>query len=250
MEARQELRFYMEPYTPETLPLGRLAEYLAQLAKVIGDHHAVHLIELQEGSTVFVNQVDPEAIPEIYARVARVKRGDAPRDAMEGYRALNTLLEQDNGSGALLEAQGAQILDFPGRRAERPMFSWVEQRGEVDGEVARVGGTGDPVPVLLQTVDGTLSGCYARRSIAKQLGQHLFEPVRLFGIGYWTRTPAGKWVLNRFSVEQFETLEAEPLAAEILRLRALDFDWGPDAIAELLKLRHGDDAEDRINGGV
>jgi hypothetical protein len=83
MEARQELRFYMEPYTPETLPLGRLAEYLARLAKVVGDHRAVHLIELQEGSTVFVNRADPEAIPAIYERVAGVKRGDAPRDAME-----------------------------------------------------------------------------------------------------------------------------------------------------------------------
>jgi hypothetical protein len=40
-----------------------------------------------------------------------------------------------------------------------------------------------------------------------------------------------------------------------LRLRALDYDWGPDAIAEVQRLRHGDDgedeaAEDRVNGGV
>jgi hypothetical protein len=250
METGQELRFYMEPYTPDTLPLGRLAEYLTQLAKVIGDHRAVHLIELQEGSTVLVNRVDPEALPKIYDRAEAVKRGDAPRDAMDGYRTLNTMLEQDNGSGALLEPTGAQILEFPGRRAERPIFSWVEQRGEVDGEVARVGGTGDPVPLLLQTADGTLSGCQARRSIAKQLGQFLFEPVRLFGIGYWTRTPAGKWVLNRFNVEQFEKLDAEPLSAEILRLRALDYDWGPDAIAELLRLRHGNGEEGHGNGGV
>jgi hypothetical protein len=244
MEARQELRFYMEPYTPETLPLGRLAEYLAQLAKVVGDHRAVHLIELQEGSTVFVNRVDPEAIPAIYERVAGVKRGDAPRDAMEAYNALNTLLEQEIGTGALLEPGGAQILDFPGRRAERLVFSWVEQRGEVDGEVARIGGTGDPVPILLQTPDGTQSGCYARRSIAKQLGQHLFEPVRLAGTGYWTRTPAGRWVLNRFNVEQFEIVDTEPLSAEILRLRALDYNWGPDAIAEVQRLRHGDVGDD------
>jgi hypothetical protein len=130
------------------------------------------------------------------------------------------------------------------------VFSWVEQRGEVDGEVARVGGTGDPVPILLQVEERTLSGCYARRAIAKQLGQHLFEPVRLVGTGYWTRTPEGRWLLNRFSVEDFETLDAEPLSAEILRLRALDYDWGPDAIAEVLKLRHGEDGEDRANGGV
>src|SRR5215510_14402815 len=124
METTPELRFVMEPYTPETLPLGRLAEYLAQLAKMLGEHGAVHLIELQEGSTVLVNRVDPEAIPAIYGRTAGVKRGDAPREAMEAYRAINALLTQDNGSAALVEQGGAEILDFPGRHVERPVFSW------------------------------------------------------------------------------------------------------------------------------
>jgi hypothetical protein len=251
METGQELRFYMEPYTPETLPLGRLANYLAELAKVLGDDRAVHLIELQEGSTILVNKVDHEAIPKVFARAAAVKRGDAPRDAMDGYRNLNRMLEEDNGSGRLFQPTGAEILDFPGRLTEKPVFSWVEERGEVDGEIARIGGTSDPVPLLLQTADGTLSGCYARRPIAKQLGQLLFEPVRLFGTGYWTRTPAGTWILNRFNVEQFEKLDNEPLSAEILRLRALEFDWGPDAIADVLKLRHGDNGEEEAaNGGV
>jgi hypothetical protein len=246
MDTGQELRFYMEPYTPETLPLGRLADYLAELAKVLGDDRAVHLIELQEGTTVLVNKVDAEALPKIYERAAAVKRGDAPRTAMDGYRNLNRMLQEDNGSGTLLEPTGAEILDFPGRREERPVFSWLEERGEVDGEVARVGGTSDPVPLLLQTADGTVSGCYARRIIAKQLGQLLFEPVRLFGIGYWTRTRAGAWKLSRFNVENFEKLDAEPLSAEILRLRALDLNWGDNAIDELLKLRHGETP----NGGV
>ncbi len=248
METGQELRFVMEPYTPETLPLGRLAEYLAQLAKVLGEHRAVHLIELQEGSTVLVNKVDAEALPKIYERVDAVRRGDAPRDALDGYRTLNTMLERDNGSGVLLEQTGAEILAFPGRRAERLVFSGVEQRGEIDGEIARIGGTSDPVPLLLQTADGTLSGCYAKRAIAKQLGQLLFEPVRLFGVGYWNRTPPGAWMLQRFNVEQFEKLDTAPLSAELLRLRASDYDWGPDAVAELLRLRHGD--EERPNGGV
>jgi hypothetical protein len=74
-------------------------------------------IELQEGSTVFVNRVGSRGDSRrSMERVAGVKRGDAPRDAMEAYNALNTLLEQDNGTGALLEPGGAQILDFPGRR--------------------------------------------------------------------------------------------------------------------------------------
>jgi hypothetical protein len=64
------------------------------------------------------------------------------------------------------------------------------------------------------------------------------------------RTSAGTWLLNRFNVERFEKLDPEPLDAELMRLRALKYDWGPDAIAELLKLRHGDDEEEQANGGV
>jgi hypothetical protein len=240
MELGQELRFFMEPYTPETLPLGRLAEYLAELAKVLGHHRGVHLIELQEGSTVLVNKVDPEALPTIYERAAAIRGRQAPRDAMDGYSKLNKMLQDDNGSAALFGPEGGEILDFPGRREERPLFSGIEERGEIDGEIARVGGTSDPVPLLLQTTDGTLSGCYARRVIAKQLAQFLFEPVRLVGAGTWSRTRAGIWVLSRFYVERFEKLEAEPLSTQLLRLRAVDLEWGHDAVDELLRLRDGD----------
>jgi hypothetical protein len=246
-EIGQELRFYFEPHTPETLPLGRLADYLAALAKVLGEHRAVHLVELQAGSIVLIARVDPDTLPRIYERATAIRRGDAPQDAMEGYRDLNRMFREDNGSGALLEPTGAEILGFPGRRENPLTFSGIEERGEVDGEVVRIGGMSDPVSLLLRTAEGTIGGCYAPKALAKQLARLLFEPVRLFGIGSWSRTSAGAWVLNRFHVERFEKLEAEPLSAEILRLRALDFGWGADAVDELLKLRHG---ERDTDGGV
>lgn len=249
-ETGQELRFYFEPYTPETLPLGRLADYLAELAKVLGDRRAVHLIEIQEGSTVLVTKLDPGTLPRIYERADAVRHETAPREAMEGYRNLNRMLREDEGSGALLEPTGAEILDFPGRREAQPLFTGIEERGEVVGEIARIGGMSDPVPMLLQTAEGTISGCQAPRTIAKQLGRLLFEPVRLYGIGSWSRTTAGIWRLNRFRVEQFEKIENEPLSTEILRLRALDLGWGADAVSELLKLRHGEIEEESANGGV
>jgi hypothetical protein len=106
--------------------------------------------------------------------------------------------------------------------------------------VIRIGGTGDPVPVMLQTSDRTVSGCYAKRNIAKVLAQLLFEPVRLFGVGRWTRDPDGNWLLNRFTIDRFEKLASEPLSLEIARLRSLGGDWGDNAIEEILKLRYGD----------
>ena len=38
-----EFRFTIDRYTPETLPMARLAEYLSQLATLFGEKQAVHL---------------------------------------------------------------------------------------------------------------------------------------------------------------------------------------------------------------
>jgi hypothetical protein len=250
MEAGEEFRFCIDAYTPETMPLDRLAEYLAELAQVLGNGQFVHLVELEPGSTVLIHKVDVEAVPKIRDQVIAVKHGNAPRPAMAAYQKINRLLREDNGTGVLLEESGAEILEFPGKKEEIPHFATIEEYGEIDGEVIRIGGTGDPVPILLSSDAGTLSGCWARRSVAKPLANHLFEPVRLFGSGRWFRDPEGQWFLGRFNVDRFQVLEEETLSAALTKLRAIPgLEWSDDALDEVLKLRHGDrdEAED---GGV
>ncbi|HTX48682.1 MAG TPA: hypothetical protein VME40_04750, partial [Caulobacteraceae bacterium] len=117
MAGDNEFRFRISAYTPATMPLGRLAEYLAELAKVLGEDQAVHLVELDEGSTVLVHKIDDEAVPKIRDRAAAVQAGHAPADAMRSYRRVNKMLRDDNGAAALLEGV-AEILEFPGNRAE------------------------------------------------------------------------------------------------------------------------------------
>jgi hypothetical protein len=248
MDGGQEFRFRIDAYTPETMPLGRLAVYLAELAKVLGEDHAIHLVELDPGSTVLVHKIDAEAVPKIRERAEAVRSKAAPSAAMRSYDAINRLLREDAASASLLE-DGAEILDFPGKRIELPHFPTVAERGEIDGEVVRVGGMGDPVPIMLATDSGTaLSGCYAKRPIAKQLGLKLFEPVRLFGEGRWSRTAEGRWILNAFRIDSFQELESEGLADALTKLRAIPgLEWGDNIIDEFLNLRHG---EDGANGGV
>ncbi len=248
MEGGQEFRFRINAYTPETMPLGRLAEYLAEFARVLGEDHAIHLVEIEPGSTVLVHKIDAEAVPKIRERAEAVRRGDAPAIAMRSYQNVNRLLRDDDASASLLE-DGAEILEFPGKKIKLLHFPSVSERGEIDGEVVRVGGMGDPVPIMLATDAGfALSGCYARRVIAKQLGQKLFEPVRLFGEGRWSRTAEGRWVLNSFRVDSFQELESEGLADALTKLRGIPgLEWDDDIVDDLLKLRHG---EDGANGGV
>ncbi|MGH7058812.1 MAG: hypothetical protein ACREFH_00375 [Stellaceae bacterium] len=248
MAGAREYRWRIEAYTPETMPLGRLADYLAELARMLGEDHAVHLVELEAGSTVLVHKIDAEVVPKILERAEAVRRGDAPAPAMRSYHNLNKMLQDDNASASLLD-EGAEILDFPGKKIKLPRFPSIAERGEIDGEVIRVGGMGDPVPIILATDSGrALSGCYARRQVAKQLGQKLFEPVRLFGEGRWSRTAAGRWVLDSFRVDHFQELDSEGLADALTKLRAIPgIEWGDDIVDELLTLRHG---EDGANGGI
>jgi hypothetical protein len=244
MDKAEEYRFQIDAYTPETMPLGRLADYLDQLATMLGEDKFVHLLRLEAGSTVVVHRIDAEALPKIRARTAAVRLGEAPPDAMRAYRRINSLLREDNGTGVLVEPTGAEVVRFPGREDERLEFTAIPQQGELDGEVVRVGGIGDPVPVVLQAGGQTLSGISAKRFVAKPLARHLFEPVRLYGNGRWKRSADGHWELDRLVVDRFEVVDERPLSNVVLTLRAVPGgEWGDDAVRDTLALRHGEEAE-------
>lgn len=244
MSKGEEYRFRIDAYTPDTMPLGRLADYLNELATVLGEDKFVHLLRLEPGSTIVVSRIEAEAVPKVRERTAAIRRGEAAADAMRAYRRINSLLQEDNGTGVLVEQTGAEVIRFPGREDERPEFASVPQQGELDGELVRVGGTGDLVPVLLQSGGRTLTGIHAKRSVAKPLAMHLFEPVRLHGVGRWSRSGDGEWQLDRFVVDRFDVLDERPLSSLVLALRALPgAEWGEDALSEILVLRHGEEPE-------
>ena len=60
-----ELRFKINAYSPTTMPMVRLARYLDNLATVLGETNSVHLVSVEEGSTVPVLTVDWEAYPKL-----------------------------------------------------------------------------------------------------------------------------------------------------------------------------------------
>lgn len=160
---------------------------------------------------------------------------------MHAYESLDRLLREDNGSGVLLEGSGTELIRFPGRKDEAPELVSLLQQGELDGDLVRVGGVAEWVPVSLQTDEETQTAIYARRSVAKPLARHLFEPVRLYGTGRWTRSAAGDWRLERFVVDRFDVLGNRPLSSLIVQLRALSGDgWGENAVGDLIALRQGE----------
>ena len=244
MSNGQEYRFKIDVFTPETLPMARLAEYLADLATMLGEEASVHLVRLEGGSTEVVHLIEATAVPKVRERVNAIRRGDGPSDAMKAYQQTNRRLKDDNCIGVLTENGTAEIIRFPGREMEvAESYGPFNQDGALDGKIIMVGGKADPVPVHVQQGE-VIYNCYASRSLASELGRYLFESeLRVKGNGRWTREPDGAWTLNRFTIKDYEVLKDEPLSAVIAELREIPGSgWNKvaDPWEEIMNLRqHG-----------
>jgi hypothetical protein len=244
-----DYRLKIEAYTPDTMPMERLAEYLAELALMLGENKSVHFVKLEPGSTSIIHRIETEAIPKVKARTASVRRGVGPRDSVRAYRKINKMLREDNGRAVWkAETSEAEIIVFPGKEDVELQVTGISQRGSIDGEVVRIGGLQSVVPIMLRCEQQELSGCWAKRAVAKNLAKRLFEPVRLFGTGRWNRNDEGNWKLDIFRVESFEPLRDVPLSKALNELRALPVDWNEASFKELGLIR-GDGGES-MNGGI
>jgi hypothetical protein len=240
MKKWEEYKFKIDVYTPETLPMARCAEYMSELATILGETPYVHFIKVAPGCANLVHRIDIQAVQKVMERTKAVEEGRGTSNQMRAYRDINRKLQEDNGTGTLKKGR-ARILYFPGKEEESLKLTSVLQQGEVDGEIARVGGTSEPIHILLTSEGEIISGCHAKRSIAKELGKYLFEPVRLYGEGRWERNVEGMWNLTSFSVDRFDVLKETSLSKTILALRGLMGEWKENALEELLKSRHDEE---------
>lgn len=219
--------FRIDAWKPETLPMARLAEYLAKLAVLFGNKEHVHFSKVRKGSAIPEIYVDEHAVPKVNARLRLVGAAEAPDDIGQANREINRMLRSDNAIATLKFKGGAKILDFPGRKTPLAEEAIVHQLGELDGVVIRVGGKDKSVPLHLQGENGVYYTCNTSRDIARQLATYLFgQTVRVAGRGKWRRTQDGLWELEDFDVKSFELLDdanLEDVLADMLKVE--DSDW-------------------------
>jgi hypothetical protein len=238
-----QYEFKIDAFTPETLPMARLAEYMSDLAEMLGNTEHVHFVKLRKSSTVIVHAVEWEAAPKIQERVEAIKQGEAPQEALKAFRAIDNRLASDNATGLLIAPAGRKVIDFPGRSRQKvATYSPISQSGTLDGILIRVGGEGDQVPVHLVEGD-TTHICHATREVAKGIAHHLYgAPLRVTGNGKWRRDEDGLWKMDRFIIAEFKALKNETLNDAVGRVRAAA---GPvqdeDQIVKLREIRSGSD---------
>jgi hypothetical protein len=239
----REYRFEIDAYTPETIPLARLSQYLSDLARMMGESANVHLTRVDKGSTVPVVRVDWEAEPKVRARLRAVKFNEGPLEAQRAYREINKRLVEDNANGVLFDPNKSKIIRFPGRDgANQPEFGPIRQHSAIQGIPIRIGGEQSDVPIHLE--DGDLKHIVtAPRRIAKQIGPYLFTSVvRIEGNGRWVRNKMGEWELLELYAQSFEVLSEGDLRSDVSRLRAIPAEWKDmdDPIGEIMALRSGE----------
>ncbi len=240
-----EYRFRIDVFTPDTIPMSRLAEYMSDLSQLLGEKERVHFVRLDEGSTILVQKVETQAQPKVKERLQSAVSGEGPDDVIRAFRVIDRRLAQDNAVGNLYEGGGAEILAFPGRTAPQPLtFGAFNEQGSLDGMLIRIGGKDETVPVHIQDGD-VIHQCNATREIARQLAPYLYgATLRVHGEGRWERDAEGAWLLKRFNIRDFETLDDAPLSDVVERLRQVPGNhWKEmeDPLAELQRLRQGHD---------
>lgn len=242
-----EYRFSIaDSFTPDTLPMERLAEYVAALAKLLGEQQNVHFRSIEAGSAVLVATIDAPAQLKVRDRVVAVRDGSGPSDARKAFANLDEMLWKDNATGTLSEGAGGVVITFPGRNRPEPLvYGPFRQDGTIDGQLIRVGGKDETVPVHLR--DGAIihTGLVCTPEIARRIAPHLYGPtLRVHGTGTWLRTGAGEWELRNFRINDFEVLDDAPLLTVVGNLRkAKGSEWStvPDPVRALLAERHGDE---------
>jgi len=232
-------------YSPATLPMERLALYMAALAKLLGEQDNVHFEGVKPGSAVLVAAVDEAAQPKVRERAERVRDGRAPQEALQTFKELDTLLRKDNAVGQLVGGSGAVVIPFPGRdRTPTPAYGPFRQDGTLDGQLIRIGGKDATVPVHLRDGEAVHTGLYTTPEIARQLAQHYLGPtLRVRGTGAWIRTEDGMWRLQSFKVVGFDVLDETRLTDVVAALRKVrGSTWGEvrNPIADLLADRRGE----------
>jgi hypothetical protein len=217
-----EYIFEIDVFTPLTLSMKRLNEYIGDLINLFANEDSVHFLRVEEGSASPTMFVDAPAVVRVERRILAVKTGGASVRAKRAFDGLNNKLAEDNAVARLYSRQG-DLLYFPGRElGTSPEIGPIREPGTLEGEVIGVAGRDETIQIYLREGE-RIHTCTGSKEKARALALHLFEgKVRVFGEGKWKRTKSGEWELSSFFVDSFVPLKTEPHTEVVKDLRSIE----------------------------
>ncbi len=211
---------YIDAFRPETIPMYRLAEYMAGFAELLGNGEHVRLDEVKSGSLALAARVNEVAVRKVDRRIDEIRYGVAPQNALKAFRQIDDMLAEDHAIGQVRRGK-AKLIDFPGHtRPVEERMGPVQQTSMIDGEVIQIGGRDETINVHIKTGDQVVI-CVTHKEMARRMAMHLFAGmVRVHGQGTWARLGSGAWELKKFTISDFSQLDETPLSKLFQGLRA------------------------------
>lgn len=235
--------FRISSMTPESLPMARLIEYLAELAKLFGNKEHVHFMKVVRGSAAPAILVDSAAAPKVHSRLRSASSANPSIELAKTIANLNTLLRDDNAFGDLHAPGGAKIIQFPGKKEVLDDEVVISEAGSIEGQLIRLGGKDETAHATIEVEPGRWENFALGRSLAKELARHLYgDDIRVFGKGKWRRSTQGGWILDSFTAERFENIGNSDLVQTMRQLCDLQENaWHEldDPLGELQRMRGG-----------
>ncbi len=155
MAERGEYKFHIDVFTPLTLPMARLREYISGLVDLFGYDDFVHFLRVEEGTAATTCYVEPRIITKVEHRLTLVKSGGADERAQNAFTFLNDKLFDDNAVAELTDHQGVVLL-FPGRDSVRaPEIGPITEIGVLEGEIFQIGGKDETIQIYLRDGERT-----------------------------------------------------------------------------------------------
>jgi len=235
---REHVALVIDAFTPDTLPMSRLAEYLRSFATMLGSEASVHFEGVSPGSATCSAFIEPQDGPKVRERLQGIPSRTAPASAMKAYSDIDDLLARDNAIGHVAIG-GDNLIEFPGRRrAVQEIIGPVRRSTSIEGQVYSIGGKDETINIRLRNGETELK-CEVSIALARSLGPHLLGgTVRLFGQGLWNRVD-GDWQMKSFTANDFIALDDSPLQDTVCSISgAFDGVAADLAVSSLLDLRH------------
>lgn len=228
--ARKNITFHIdgENISPENIDINKVGKILQSMFAMLNGNKDIHFNNITKGSACLNFSVKEEEIQEIRNEIYNVSNGGGTKKQIKAKNEIFSIFKKMDVTTADFceDKPNSNIISFYNIKNARAKKTSIEEYGAISGELIRVGGKDNTIPVHIKNSDKVYC-CNTTKSIAKKLGNYLYKNIKVKGNGKWIVDGNGRWILNEFAIDDFDVLnEDESIFNVIDKIKNIDGnDW-------------------------
>ena len=200
---KTQYEFIIKDFSPSTLKISRLAEYLKELSKIFGETHKIYFDRVDEGSVCLKFNIEERIEKKISEHLIKRFNSKEIQDSI-----LQKLLEKDETS-AILKISDGKMIQFPGIENPKKIKEFTISCERVTtGKIVSISGKDKTINVDLLD-NGIEYYCLCFEDIVKKLKWGMY--ISAATEGYWIKTDEG-WRTDRkkrLKIKNFKILKKQ-----------------------------------------